>query len=51
MFELGRIPTVGDEIVADRGLDAQVEAMAGRRVERVRGVRAAVGDRRPEDES
>ncbi|MDQ0375795.1 hemolysin family protein [Cellulomonas humilata] len=47
MFELGRIPSVGDEIVVDRVL-LQVEAMAGRRVERVR-VRAVETD--DEDES
>ncbi|MEZ0447339.1 hemolysin family protein [Cellulomonas sp. ICMP 17802] len=35
MFVLGRIPTDGDEIVVD-GVRLQVEAMAGRRVERVR---------------
>lgn len=35
MFVLGRIPVDGDEIVVD-GVRLQVEAMAGRRVERVR---------------
>ena len=35
MSELGRIPTTGDEIVVGRVI-LQVEAMAGRRVERVR---------------
>ncbi|KQY41902.1 hemolysin family protein [Cellulomonas sp. Root137] len=35
MFMLGRIPTDGDEIVVD-AVQIQVEAMAGRRVERVR---------------
>jgi CBS domain containing-hemolysin-like protein len=35
MSELGRIPSTGDEIVVDR-VHLQVEAMAGRRVERVR---------------
>ncbi|WP_421740343.1 hemolysin family protein [Cellulomonas sp.] len=47
MFVLGRIPTDGDEIVVD-GVQIQVEAMAGRRVERVR-VRPAASDE--EDES
>ena len=47
MFVLGRIPADGDEIVVD-GVQLQVEAMAGRRVERVR-VRAAAADE--EDES
>lgn len=47
MSELGRIPSVGDEIVVDR-VHLQVEAMAGRRVERVR-VRAVETDE--EDES
>ncbi|WP_456789775.1 hemolysin family protein [Cellulomonas sp. P5_C5] len=42
MSELGRIPSTGDEIVVDRVL-LQVEAMAGRRVERVR-VRAVETD-------
>ncbi|MBO3103748.1 hemolysin family protein [Cellulomonas fengjieae] len=35
MSELGRIPTNGDEVVVDR-VRIQVDAMAGRRVERVR---------------
>lgn len=35
MFVLGRIPADGDEIVVD-GVRLQVDAMAGRRVERVR---------------
>ena len=35
MSELGRIPSTGDEIVVDR-VSLRVEAMAGRRVERVR---------------
>jgi len=35
MFVLGRIPQEGDEIVVD-GVRLQVDAMAGRRVERVR---------------
>ena len=48
MSELGRIPSTGDEIVVDRVL-LQVEAMAGRRVERVR-VRAVETDD-DEDES
>ena len=47
MSELGRIPTTGDEIVIGR-VRLQVEAMAGRRVERVR-VRAVETD--DEDES
>ena len=47
MSELGRIPSAGDEIVVDR-VRLQVEAMAGRRVERVR-VRAVETD--DEDES
>lgn len=47
MSELGRIPSAGDEIVVDR-VCLRVEAMAGRRVERVR-VRAVEGDH--EDES
>jgi len=47
MSELGRIPSTGDEIVVDR-VHLQVEAMAGRRVERVR-VRAVETD--DEDES
>ncbi|GEL98592.1 hemolysin family protein [Cellulomonas terrae] len=42
MSELGRIPTAGDEIVVE-GVLLQVEAMAGRRVERVR-VRAVEAD-------
>ena len=47
MSELGRIPCTGDEIVVERVL-LHVEAMAGRRVERVR-VRAVEPD--DEDES
>ena len=35
MFVLGRIPVEGDEIVVDR-VRLRVDAMAGRRVERVR---------------
>ncbi|KRD41272.1 hypothetical protein ASE38_16780 [Cellulomonas sp. Root930] len=46
MFMLGRIPTDGDEIVVD-GVQIQVEAMAGRRVERVR-VRPAAPDEQDE---
>lgn len=42
MFVLGRIPADGDEIVVE-GVQIQVEAMAGRRVERVR-VRPAAPD-------
>lgn len=40
MFVLGRIPTDGDEIVVD-GVSLRVDAMAGRRVERVRVCAAA----------
>nr|WP_210768136.1 hemolysin family protein [Cellulomonas humilata] len=47
MFVLGRIPADGDQIVVD-GVQLQVEAMAGRRVERVRVREAATGQ---EDES
>ncbi|WP_421732930.1 hemolysin family protein [Cellulomonas sp.] len=42
MFVLGRIPADGDQIVVD-GVQIQVEAMAGRRVERVRVREAAPG--------
>ncbi|MET0789102.1 MAG: hemolysin family protein [Cellulomonas sp.] len=48
MFVLGRIPTDGDEIVVD-GVRLQVDAMAGRRVERVRV--SAVDDDDEEAES
>ncbi|KQY21174.1 hypothetical protein ASD16_17710 [Cellulomonas sp. Root485] len=47
MSELGRIPSTGDQIVVGR-VELQVEAMAGRRVERVR-VRTVESD--DEDES
>lgn len=40
MYVLGRIPEEGDEIVVD-GVRLQVDAMAGRRVERVRVTEAA----------
>ena len=43
MSELGRIPTTGDEIVVD-GVLVQVDAMAGRRVERVRVCAVASDD-------
>ena len=43
MFVLGRIPTDGDEIVVD-GVRLRVDAMAGRRVERVRVCAADADD-------
>ncbi|GAA3815206.1 hemolysin family protein [Cellulomonas soli] len=45
MSELGRVPSVGDEVLVD-GVLLHVEQMAGRRVERLR-VRAESGDDEP----
>ena len=43
MFTLGRIPADGDQIVVE-GVKLEVEAMAGRRVERVRVCAAGPDD-------
>ncbi len=47
MNQLGRLPTVGDEVRVD-GLSLRVLSMSGRRVRRLRIARERAEDTRPE---